>query len=120
MVARPFVAQCPIDNDEVWRRSRSHDLTGRSEADVQPTAAREQFFRHEDCERSANDSSDNAYLLPGKRERIQLGVIAWPTCKGLGSSCCAKRPHEVAVGIQQAHGRHLNSWEVLLATCLSQ
>jgi hypothetical protein len=27
MVACPFVAQCPIDNDEVWRRSRSHDLT---------------------------------------------------------------------------------------------
>ena len=120
MVARPFVAQCPIDNDEVWRRSRSHDLTGRSESDKQPTAAREQFFRHEDCERSTNGSSDNAYLLPGKRERIQFGVIAWPTCKGLGSSRFAKRARKVAVGIQHAHRRHLNRWEVLLAPCLSQ
>jgi hypothetical protein len=109
MVARPFVAQRSIGNYEIGWRSESYDLTSRSKADEQPTAAREQFFRHENCERSANDPSDNAYFLSGKREGIQFGMIAWPACKGLGSSCFAKRSHKVAVGIQQAHGRHQNS-----------
>ena len=43
-----------------------HDLPGGGEAYEQLTAACEQFFGDENCERCADDPSDNSYLLPGK------------------------------------------------------
>src|SRR5258708_26671831 len=66
VVARPLVAQRAIDNNEIGRRARRHDLTCRCEAEQKPTAAREQFFRDQDRERGAHDPSNNAYLLPAK------------------------------------------------------
>jgi hypothetical protein len=120
VIACAFVAQCPIDDNEIWWRPRSHDLPSRAEAYQQPTAACEQFFGYKHCEWRAHDPSDNAYLLSGKEECIQFGVIAWPACKGLGSAGLPKCPHKVAIGIQQAHRRHQDSWEVLLASRLAQ
>jgi hypothetical protein len=120
VIARSFVAKRTVDDDKIWRRPGRGDLARRGEAYQQPTAAGEQFFGDENCERRANDSSDNAYLVPGKREGIQFGMIAWPACKRLGSSCFSKRPYKVAVGIQQAHRRYRNSCEVLLASRLAQ
>ena len=120
MVACPFVTQRPIDNDEIRRRSRSDDLAGRSEANEQPTAACEQFFRYENGERGAYDPADNACLSPGKRESIEFRVVAGPACKWRGSSRLAKRAHNVTVGIKNAHRRHWNGWELLLSSCLTQ
>jgi hypothetical protein len=120
MVAGALVAQRPIDNDEIGRQSRRQNLTGGGEADQQPAAAREQFFRHQNGERGANYPSDNADLLAGKREGIQLGMIARPARKRPGSSRLPQCSHQVAVGIQQAHRWHRNGWEVLLASGLAQ
>ena len=66
MVARPFVTKGSIDDNEIWRRSRIHDLPGGGEAYEQLTAACEQFFGDENCERCADDPSDNSYLLAGE------------------------------------------------------
>ena len=120
MVAGPLVAQSPIDDDEIWRRARSYDLTGRREADEQPAAAREQFFRHQNCERRTNDPSDNPDLLPGKRECIQFRVITGPIREASGFSALPKGAHNVAVGVENAYRRHLDGRELLLAPRLAQ
>ena len=82
MIARPLIAQCPIDNHEIGRRPRRHDLTGRGHADQQSAPRCEEFFGDQHREWRANGSADNSGASAGHLKTVKLGVIAGPCLNG--------------------------------------
>ena len=108
MVAGPLVAQGAVDDDKIGRRSGRHDLAGRGDAEQQTAAAREQFFRDQDRERSADRAADNADDLAGQIRIHRVGYGSRATLERLRSAFLAQPPHDIAVGIEDADRRHVD------------
>ena len=119
VIARSLVAQRPLDDHEIGRGAGRNDLAGGGEAEQQATAAGEQLLGDQDGERRADDAADDADRLSGEAEGIELSVIAGPGLERLRASRRLEAAENVAVGVEDAHRRHIGSVELLLAACLA-
>ena len=63
MIAGALIAKCAVDHYKIRWRSGWGNLTGRREANKQLAATGEKLFGDENCERRANDASDNSDLM---------------------------------------------------------
>jgi hypothetical protein len=61
MIAGSFVAERPIDENEVRRSANGQDLSARSHADEQLATRGEKLLRDEDRERRADLRTDDVY-----------------------------------------------------------
>ena len=115
MVTGAFVAQRPLNDDEVRGRLHGTDLASRRHADKEPTARCEELFSDKDGERGADGAAHDAVLLPVITEDMQVGVVARPAGMRFGMSCGAQVPHNVAIRIQNAKLGNRGSGQTLLA-----
>jgi hypothetical protein len=104
MVAGPFIAQGPVDHDEVRRRPRRENLTSRGEANHELAPAGEQLLSNKDGEGRTNDPANN-----GEVERVEFSVITRPTRERLCRPSAPQLAHQVAIRVQNADRGHLRS-----------
>ena len=71
MVARAFVAQRPVDQDEIGRRPLRDDLPGRGHADEKAAAGDEQLLGQQHGERGADRAADDAEAFSGMLEFVE-------------------------------------------------
>ena len=83
MVAGPLISQRAIDHDEVRRLPCRHNLTRRGEANHELAPAGKQFLSYKDCEGCTNDAANDPDPMAAEIERVEFGVITWPTCERL-------------------------------------
>ena len=120
VVAGAFVAQGAIDDDKVRRGAARGDLARRCEAEQEPAAAGEQFFGNQNSKWRADNRADNPYRLSGQFKAVQLCVIARPGLKRLRSVFPSEPPHDVAIGIENADGWHVDIREPFLPPRFAQ
>jgi hypothetical protein len=120
MITCAFVAQRAVDDDEVGRGSGRNDLACGGQTDQQPASACKQLFGHQNCERCADHASDDAHLLSGNAESVQLSMVTWPFREMPRPPGAAQSAYQITVRIEQTNGRHLNCGNILLASCLAQ
>ena len=103
MVARAFIAQRTIDQDEVWCRPIVGYLTGGRDADQQVATGREELLGYKHSKGGTyrtTDHPDLADIVDFKD--YQLSVIAGPTLMNAPRTPLLKVPHHVAVRVQHA------------------
>jgi hypothetical protein len=120
MVAGSLIAQCAVDHDEIRRLAGRRDLTRRCDADQQAAATGEQFFGDQNRKRRPDGASDNAGLLFAERKPIELGMIAGPIFGALRLPGRLQAADDIAVGVEDADGRHVCDCQPLLTPCLAQ
>jgi hypothetical protein len=78
VVARPLIAQRPLDENEIRRVRFRNDPSGRGHAHEEPTARSEQLLGHQDRERRTDRTTDDSDLPVTDIEPVQVGVIPRP------------------------------------------
>lgn len=111
MIARSFVAQGAVDQDELGGRSVVGDLAGGRDADEQPTAGGKKLLSYEHRKRGACRAADNAHLSDTVEvEDQKVGMVAGPPPMGTSGTGPLEVPHDVAVGIEHTHWRNGDNW----------
>jgi hypothetical protein len=119
VVARAFVAQRPVDRDEVGRRSDLRDLARRRDADEEAASRSEQLLRDQDSERGADGAPDNSGRPSFQVELEHLRVIASPTSAWPRRPGSPQVPDDIAVRVEDADGRYINERHSPLASSLA-
>lgn len=101
-------------------RLHGSDLTGRCHAQNKPAARGEQLLRHQDGKGCADSASDNPVVVPLMMKYVEIGMIARPLRMLATARSGAQMPHDIAIGIKNAHYRDGIGRQTLLPTRLSQ
>jgi hypothetical protein len=102
MVACSFVAQGPLNDDEVGGRLDGADLTGGRHADEELATCGKELFGEKNRKGCADRASDDAVTSALMIELIQVSVVASPVAAAAGASGGREVAHNVAVRIKHA------------------
>lgn len=78
VIARAFIAQGAVDQDEIGRFAQGGNLAGRGDADQEFTAAGKEFFGQQHGKGSADGTADDAKALPCQWKGIERGMVTSP------------------------------------------
>ena len=120
MIARPFVTQSAIDDDEVWRLSCSNNLARRCDAQQEAATGCKQLFSDQHCEWRAYGTSDDPNRPLAQCEHIKRGMIAGPGFKWLRLRRFPELADNVAIRIKDTNRGHCDVGQLLLPTGLTQ
>src|SRR6266702_3756028 len=120
VIARSFVAQRAIDDDEVWGIAGRSDLPGGGDAQQQSAATCEQLFRDQNGKRRADRAADDPDGLLRERERVERGVVAGPALETPRLAGSPEVANDVSVRVQNADERHIDGGETLLPPRFAQ
>src|SRR6266404_800332 len=84
VVARALIAQSPVDQDEIGRRSPLNELAGRSHADQKPAARDKQLLGEQHGVGGADGAADDPEAFSRMLEFIEIRVVARPFGRAAG------------------------------------
>ena len=103
MIACPLVAECAIDEDEVWRGPDRSNLPGGRHADEQPATGCEKLFGDQHGERSTDRAAYDSDLANAVEiEGEKFGVIAGPSFMDAARAGPLEVTDNVAIWIEHA------------------
>ena len=120
MVARAFIAQRAVDQDEIRRRPLRNNLPRRGDADEEATSGDKQLFCEQHGKRSAHGAADDAETLCHMFEFVKLGMIACPVLAAVSAPGFGERPQDVTVWIEDANFWHRSTRQIFLPPRLAQ
>src|SRR5947209_2238256 len=120
VIARSFVAQSTLNEDEIWGGSGRRDLAGGGETEQQSAAAGEQLFRDQNGEGRTYSAADDTGGLTRERERIQPGVIAGPGLARLRVAGSPDVADDIAIGVEDADRGYIGRRKALLPPRFAQ
>ena len=105
VVARSFVSERPVDDDEIRRRLRRNNLACRCHTYKQLAARGEELLGDQNREGGADGAADNAIIYPLMFEGMEVGVIAGPQRRTASATRREEVAHNVAIRIEDADFR---------------
>src|SRR5262249_4539563 len=120
VIARPFIAQGAVNDDEIRRVSSRDYLAGRGQTDERAASASEKLFRDQYRKRRANYAAKNANRLSAKGEGVEIGMIAGPSVEALCVPGSFEASQDVAVRIEDTDWRHIDDRQAFLAAGFAQ
>src|SRR5215469_4051038 len=104
MIARAFIAQRPVDENEIGRLAVAAEPARRRHTDEQPTAAGKQLLGDQHRKGRTDCTADDAKLDAAVVKHVELGMIAGPTGMKLRPATGPEPAHHIAVGVENADG----------------
>jgi hypothetical protein len=120
VIARSFVAQSTLNENEIRGDSGRRDLARGGETEQQSAAAAEQLFRDQDGKGRTDRAPDDADGLIRKNERIHPRVIAGPGLERLRLAGSPDVADDIAIGVEDADRRYLGCRKALLPPRFAQ
>ena len=113
--ARPFVPQCPVDQDHVGRGAQVRDAARRGDAE-EATAPRCELLRgNQHGERGAHGAADDpGHRAVRQRKLAQFGVVAGPALAA-PRAAAEQETCQIAVQVQHAEFGHIPIGQAALA-----
>src|SRR6187200_3140896 len=104
VIARTFVPQRLVDQNEIRRGPQRYELTGRSHADQQLAPAGKKLLRNQHGKGRADGAGDNTQFEAAFAHAMQIRMVAGPAWIKLGSPGALELPNQVAIRIENANG----------------
>ncbi len=120
MITCSLIAQGAINHDEIWRLTGGNDLTGGGNANQNVASAGEKLLRYEYSERRTYRAANNPNFAPRKIERVEFGMITWPSLKRTRLPGASEPADNIAVRIKHTDTRHVTGINPLLSARFAQ
>jgi hypothetical protein len=120
LVARPFVTQGAVDQNEIGWRPDRRQLAGRRHADQKRATGSKQLLGDQHGEGCAHRAAHDPEFDSGLVGAIEICMVASPGRIAARSAILAEPAHEVAVRVEHTDCWHGRICETFLAARLAQ